>query len=543
MKTHHTLLGMFIASIIGFGFAAQVHADATSQAIPLSPGWNIVSTPRVLTSHTFSTAETSENFDIYVLDASQTTGWATMADLGQTEFVPLYGYFIHNKTETDQTLTFNFATDISPHEKLFERTFSTEGWYSIGVANAEYAKLVNDSRVDQDNPSKILSLLTGDYDLMIDFTDAVYLADRTSVALTDPWKAAVPADVDTLNDLRNTKGYAIYIKEPGAKYNGFQTDNATSTAPVVEEMSVTTSPEDPDASIVAVEGDTVSDWTTVFAFNLNPGNSTVDLIVDGGAVEVQTGTANYNAVVNDARLVVDGITYDTEVVTNGDTSSATLLFDFNPAVLVEVGTNEPVELQLQFNALSGNYEEGETISASTEGAEWEAEGEDDILVEGAVTGETHTLRTAGIIIELQGVSETFLENDDATTTDNEGEFTIEFEVTAFESDVWIVQSSMLGTTETSAGVTYQIEGSSGESAAVESYSSVLVSSADEANGKFRIDEGETETFTLVVVVDPVTSGFVRAQLYGVNFSRTENGTPIQQRALPEDDFETDPFSI
>ena len=79
-----------------------------SQTITLTPGWNTVSTPKVLESHTFSVAETSNNFDIYALDSSKPSGWATLADLNQTQFTPLFGYFINNKTGTNQTLTFNY---------------------------------------------------------------------------------------------------------------------------------------------------------------------------------------------------------------------------------------------------------------------------------------------------------------------------------------------------------------------------------------------------------------------------------------------------
>jgi hypothetical protein len=89
----------------------------------LEPGWNIVSTPMVLESHTFSADETAENFDIYLLDPGQPTGWATMADLGQTEFEPLFGYFVNNKTGVNQQLTFNYVSDLPAGERLFERVF------------------------------------------------------------------------------------------------------------------------------------------------------------------------------------------------------------------------------------------------------------------------------------------------------------------------------------------------------------------------------------------------------------------------------------
>src|SRR5690606_6338331 len=114
------------------------------------------------------------NFDIYLLDPSQPTGWATMSALGQSEFAPLYGYFIQNKTGTNQTLTLHYAEDLPAGQRLFDRTFSTPGWYSIGIANSAYATKANAGYSDTDNPSNVLSLLDGKYDLFVDFTNASY---------------------------------------------------------------------------------------------------------------------------------------------------------------------------------------------------------------------------------------------------------------------------------------------------------------------------------------------------------------------------------
>jgi hypothetical protein len=207
-------------------------AVSYSQSVSLAPGWNIVSTPRVLESHSFSLPETSENLSIYVLDASRPSGWATMAELGQTEFTPLYGYFINNKGTTTQTLTFNYKADTTPNERLFERSFATTGWYSFGVANPSYAKEQGSSTVDTDNPDHILNSLLGatsNYDSVVDFTDASYATDTDSVALVDPWKLKIRSadvsnttEINSLNDFRETKGYAIYIKNATATLNGFQ---------------------------------------------------------------------------------------------------------------------------------------------------------------------------------------------------------------------------------------------------------------------------------------------------------------------------------
>ena len=103
------------------------------QLINLESGWNIISTPKVLSSHEFSVTETSDNFDIYLLDSSSISGWQTMQEAGQTEFQPLYAYFINNKTSQDQSLKLNYNFNLSPEQRLFQRTLSS-GWNAIGIA-------------------------------------------------------------------------------------------------------------------------------------------------------------------------------------------------------------------------------------------------------------------------------------------------------------------------------------------------------------------------------------------------------------------------
>lgn len=154
-KIRHLCRGFALALAVFFILLLSTPDKAlgASQNVALSPGWNIVSTSRLLESHSFSVAETSANFDIYALDPLRASGWATMADLGQTEFMPLYGYFVNNKTSGQQTLTFNYRTNVTPSERLFERKFTVPGWYSVGIANPTYAKKQGEvSSGDSNNP-------------------------------------------------------------------------------------------------------------------------------------------------------------------------------------------------------------------------------------------------------------------------------------------------------------------------------------------------------------------------------------------------------
>ncbi len=224
---------IFVASVAIFLFVAQTASASVGygQQVTLAPGWNIVSTPRLLDSHSFSAPETLANFAIYTLDPTRTSGWATMSELGQTEFTPLYGYFINNKATTTQTLTFNYKASTTPNERLFERKFTKEGWYSFGVANPSYAKAQGDNTTDTNNPDHILNSLLGvtsNYDSVVDFTAASFVLTPDSATLSDPWKLAVRSadvanttEINSLNDFRETKGYAIYIKA-SSTLTGFQ---------------------------------------------------------------------------------------------------------------------------------------------------------------------------------------------------------------------------------------------------------------------------------------------------------------------------------
>ena len=224
---------LFVSIFFAFSNSASA-ATSYSQQIVLSSGWNIISTPRLLESHSFSAPETLNNFSIFILDASRPSGWATMADFGQTEFTPLYGYFINNKSTTTQTLTLNYRASTTPNERLFERKYTKEGWYSFGIANPSYAKEQGENIADINNPDIILNSLLGivsNYDAVVDFTPIAFATNPDSVALDDSWAfAARSADatnlseINSLYDFRETKGYAVHIKD-NSTLTGFQNNN------------------------------------------------------------------------------------------------------------------------------------------------------------------------------------------------------------------------------------------------------------------------------------------------------------------------------
>ena len=292
-----------VALVSVFWGRAVVAATLPSQTITLQPGWNIVSTPRVVDHHVFSAPETTANFSIFVLDPSKVSGWATMADLGQQEFTPLFGYFINNETATLQALTLYYASTTSPNQRLFSRTFTTPGWYSIGVANPTYARGVcDDPGVDTNNVSPLLYSLNGDYSYVLDVTDGNSFLHPNSPAVASQWKMVTAQDVNSLNDFRETKGYAVYITNASSSLTGFEnTQDLAACDPAVFDqrggLTVALDPASPTGYVVAGEN-----GVTVAKFDLTPAGEPI--VINGLDVNMsfsQSGTSS----VSNLKLIDD----------------------------------------------------------------------------------------------------------------------------------------------------------------------------------------------------------------------------------------------
>jgi hypothetical protein len=349
--------------------------------------------------------------------------------------------------------------------------------------------------------------------------DAIRFVDADDVSSTE----------DNVGDLGGSDQVSFDIEEEGGD----------------DELIIKTSTEDPDATTLTVETNQKSDWYTIFAYDLDSDDSTNDLEINNIVVGLQTNDLIAD-VVSDVKLVIDGEEYDDFSYLAADPLagvSAAYDFDIDGDLVIDAGDRVTVEVQVEFKQLSA-YPEGTTISASSTATSYDVEGADDVTAEGSATGDTHTLRTQGAILEFVSATETKDANGDSSTTDDEGVFVLKFDVTAFEADLYVNKSAASGTASSSAGVNYRITDGSGIAKGTTTPSGSLASTADTEGTRFVVREGETETFTLTVTIDPGVSGFHGLQLYSFNYRPEVEGDPtVKQRALPAADFETDPLSI
>lgn len=348
------------------------------------------------------------------------------------------------------------------------------------------------------------------------------------------------------------------------------------TAGTDEELGISLSSSNPDATDVVVDTDTDTNDVTILVADLEANDNDIELNRVVVKVDVANGYSTTTAatVLDDIRLVIDGQTFDAEAVGTEDDynagadddtpSTATgiaegfsefasssqasvwYLFDIDGDVVIDEDSEVAMEVIVDINDTddAARYPNGTTVKASvasTETNEWTAEGADDLgnsQFDGSAVGDEMTLVAEGIVVPVDGFSS---EVKTLGTNDTTGEFTLEFEVKAIEGDFYITDNATdAASTTLDDGIGYTVTGGTA------TVTASLTSTADEdTSGVFTVREGETETFTLVVTVDPVSTGVFRVELDEVYFSASANGTTATEVYLPtpEQDFRTATKSV
>ncbi|MCB9814340.1 hypothetical protein H6784_02895 [Candidatus Nomurabacteria bacterium] len=228
-----------------------------------------------------------------------------------------------------------------------------------------------------------------------------------------------------------------------------------------DEIIVKTSSNDPDATTLKVETNKKSDDFTVFAFDIDTDDSTNDIELTEVVVYVDVSSSTYGNIVDDAELVIDGVKISDVDVEGNASSTAILTFNVDGDVVIDAGDRVEVELVLTFKSLAAGNE-GTTVQAYVNAdGDIDGEGADDVTSTGTATGDEHTLRTEGAVIEFVSSTETLKLNSDATTTDDSGTFVLKFDVTAFDTDLFINKTAASGTAMGTVGVNYQVTDGSG----------------------------------------------------------------------------------
>ncbi len=155
-----------------------------------------------------------------------------------------------------------------------------------------------------------------------------------------------------------------------------------------EGIEIMRSSNDPDASLLLVDTDDRSKWHEIFVFELEAEENDIDL--EELVLLIRTGTANYNSVVNDVVIEIDGEEFDDFSLANGNTTEATLTFDIDGDFTIDADESVDVVVLVEFKKQVGNYvDKTETIRVQTVSVK--GEGVDDVSDTSTVSSKTHTL--------------------------------------------------------------------------------------------------------------------------------------------------------
>ncbi|MBU1292612.1 peptidoglycan-binding protein [Patescibacteria group bacterium] len=390
----------------------------------------------------------------------------------------------------------------------------------------------------------------GDRDEWSETTDDVYVLWLTNlneiVREGDTAELTIMADISSSIDTDDLdQEFIISIDDRGIRAvdsEGIQqyigNDNDTVTfdfgAELTGDLTIRSSSDDPDASILVADEDRVSDEFTVFAFEIR-NEEDVEVLLNDLTIDVDTnGGSDADEMIRDATLVIDGDDFD------GDINTASI--DFNDLDF-EIDGDETVtvELMISLNRQDGNYSaSGESLQFSIDGVDLDAEGldsGDNSDVGGSADSAVHTVSLTGIEVQALSTSQAVV-TPGSSASDTYGTYTIRFEVEAIDEDAYIATTTADSGT---VGVAYDINGSSFSG----TETAVLSSNATTQDGFYRVNEGDVRTFTLTVTLNPTTAGTFSVELESVRFndSASFTGSTLFTIDSNNQDYETDPIYI
>lgn len=353
-----------------------------------------------------------------------------------------------------------------------------------------------DDWLDDDEPFVVR--LSG-LDYVVDEGDSVeieiYLTANSSVDGADvanaaKWDLAIAEDGIRAVD---SKGIQNYIGSDTLVYavNGYTAGEFVTfdveVAGEGEEISMQISSDDPEESTLQVDNDDDSDWYDIFVFDLEAEETDIDL--ENVEIDIATVGNNYEDIISDVKLTIDGEEFDVDTTTNPGSLLASLTFDIDGDVTIDADDTVEAVLSVEFRDTNNQlrYQNGDTVQATATLVE--GEGDDYVVDTNDVVGETHTL-------VAEGLSEDFTSKDSEAVTlgdDTIAKFTFEFEVEAFEDTFYISEDAEHATN----GFNITLDGGT-------LISATIVSTDADLNGagtSYRIAEGDTNYFEIEVQVE------------------------------------------
>ncbi|MBP9701547.1 MAG: peptidoglycan-binding protein [Candidatus Pacebacteria bacterium] len=313
------------------------------------------------------------------------------------------------------------------------------------------------------------------------------------------------------------------------------------------DLNVTEASESPDTKTVQVDADSDTSDVTLFVLDLEADEQ--DITITDLPVYITSTGAGVGEIIKDVKLVQGSKTLDSVSISSTTATGRSIFFE-NVDLTVKDGETETVKVVATINDIEGAFSTGDSVYVSaTSSALWDAEDEegDQITLNHDVTGSVITFRSTGVMVTAGDMTQTVQANADATT-DDQGVYSITFDVEAFEDTAYILLGSATrGGSSTTTAANYYVESSTNSYAATTTgsvSSEVTRVSGGSVEGSYvRINAGSKATFKLSVYFDAALTDLYRLQLQSVNFNDTAAAPDSSEAVTPLEDFQTTSVSV
>lgn len=307
-----------------------------------------------------------------------------------------------------------------------------------------------------------------------------------------------------------------------------------------------------DAHVIDIDDSSDTDDVEVLVFTIEADGDSDLNIQEIPATITTTGETAEAVLVSNAQLWMDG-----EVIANDTVPSdpgAVVFEDLD--VDIEAGEEVEFTITVDIQDTNGAADNGDTVKAELTTANVDAiEAEDEVGEEvadadasGSAVGEAHAVYDEGIMVEFVSADAERTFTADASGEDDQGTYTIVFDITAFDGDMYIDDDCEddNGADAAGQGTVFDVNSSAGTPTGG---ATCLVDAAGTETGdtssSWQVQEGETRqfTFTVTLTADTTpTDGNHQVILESINWDDEAGGvdsTPDFFYNFNMDDFETD----
>jgi hypothetical protein len=211
-----------------------------------------------------------------------------------------------------------------------------------------------------------------------------------------------------------------------------------------EALTIKSSSDDPEASILLVDANNDSEWHEVFVFKIEGEDHDIDLedlVLEFTTADTGAGTGFYEDIVSDITIEIDGEEFTDFDVVDAGTLTADVTFDIDEDFTIDEDDTVEVVVMVEFFA-TDNYGSG-TTTVAIKASSVSGEGVDDVSDTSSIASETHTLSES--VADISSVTWATSE------TDTTGVIDLLFTVTAGEEDFDVLAADI---DDTATGVAF-----------------------------------------------------------------------------------------